>query len=138
METAVVAPQQMRLRNSGAARSRRKFLKWFPKGFRDPLYIDWERDLQVAGARKLGDAARARAYEHLLREEAYARLPPLRCALNPARIFCFPSKKWRCGMRCVRPLEPRPLHSASSIFFTARIRPSSVHSLVRKRGGTAT
>lgn len=27
----------------GAARCRRKFLRFFPKGFRDPKYVDWER-----------------------------------------------------------------------------------------------
>ena len=31
-------------RTSGPERCRRKFLKFFPDGFRDETYIDWERD----------------------------------------------------------------------------------------------
>ena len=31
-------------RESGPERCRRKFLKFFPDGFRDETYIDWERD----------------------------------------------------------------------------------------------
>ena len=27
-----------------AARGRRKFLRYFPGGFSDPTYLDWERD----------------------------------------------------------------------------------------------
>ena len=29
---------------TGPGRCRRKFLRYFPEGFRDPLYLDWERD----------------------------------------------------------------------------------------------
>jgi hypothetical protein len=32
----------------GALRCRRKFLRQFPGGFRDPLYLDWERDYKRA------------------------------------------------------------------------------------------
>ena len=31
------------VRSKGAAKCRRKFLRFFPKGFSDPKYIDWER-----------------------------------------------------------------------------------------------
>jgi hypothetical protein len=31
------------MKSTGAARCRRKFLKAFPKGFRDETYLDWER-----------------------------------------------------------------------------------------------
>ena len=30
--------------NPGASRCRRKFLRYFPKGFRDETYLSWERD----------------------------------------------------------------------------------------------
>ena len=32
------------MRNDKALRCRRKFLRLFPGGFRDPTYLDWERD----------------------------------------------------------------------------------------------
>jgi len=34
----------MAVRRSGPERCRRKFLRFFPGGFRDETYIDWERD----------------------------------------------------------------------------------------------
>jgi len=37
----IVAPRKV---TPGAARARRKFLKYFPGGFADETYIDWERD----------------------------------------------------------------------------------------------
>jgi hypothetical protein len=35
-------------RSPAAARCRRKFLHYFPGGFRDPTYLDWERSYKVA------------------------------------------------------------------------------------------
>lgn len=32
---------------SGPARARRKFLRHFPRGFQDPVYLDWERDYKL-------------------------------------------------------------------------------------------
>jgi hypothetical protein len=36
-------PTAVAKKNAGPARCRRKFLRFFPEGFRDPTYIDWER-----------------------------------------------------------------------------------------------
>ncbi len=38
------APATHREQSAGARRCRRKFLRFFPAGFRDPTYLDWERD----------------------------------------------------------------------------------------------
>src|SRR5579872_5457766 len=48
----------------GARRARRKFLHYFPRGFRDPTYLDWERgykwDAHLAWEQSLGRASFAR------------------------------------------------------------------------------
>lgn len=36
-------PAVAKKKSSGPVRCRRKFLRFFPKGFRDPKYVDWER-----------------------------------------------------------------------------------------------
>ncbi len=38
----------MPAKRSGPERCRRKFLRFFPKGFRDETYFDWERDYKWA------------------------------------------------------------------------------------------
>ena len=52
-----------------ALRCRRKFLRFFPGGFRDPTYLDWERNYKAeAHARWMEFLAPAR-YRSLLRDE---------------------------------------------------------------------
>ena len=55
-----------------ARRCRRKFLRYFPGGFRDRTYIDWERgykwNAHLRWQEELGDAA----FQQLLRAEDYA------------------------------------------------------------------
>jgi hypothetical protein len=42
--TGVVPPAG----TAAARRCRRKFLRYFPRGFQDPTYLEWERDYKVA------------------------------------------------------------------------------------------
>jgi hypothetical protein len=46
---------QGRQTSAGAARCRRHFLRYFPGGFRDETYVDWERGYKVAAAEKWQD-----------------------------------------------------------------------------------
>ena len=62
--TTLKKPRRRRL--SPAERCRRKFLRFFPGGFRDETYIDWERDYK--------EAAHTHWQEHLGREQFRALL----------------------------------------------------------------
>jgi hypothetical protein len=72
---AHLTPTQRR-RISGPTRCRRKFLSYFPKGFRDPDYRETERDYKVAthelwleelGEAKFGELVREQRYEEVAR-----------------------------------------------------------------------
>ena len=59
---------------SGPERCRAKFLRFFPDGFRDATYLDWERDYKVESHRRWDEALPRDAMRALLREGAYAEL----------------------------------------------------------------
>ena len=60
-----------------AVRCRRKFLRVFPRGFRDPTYLEWERNYKVASHRRWEEALGKAEFRTLLRRgrgaEAAAR-----------------------------------------------------------------
>ena len=62
---------------AGALRCRRKFLRVFPRGFRDPTYLDWERNYKVAAHRRWEESLGRAEFRALLRRgrgaEAAAR-----------------------------------------------------------------
>jgi hypothetical protein len=57
-----------------AARCRRKFLRVFPGGFRDPTYLDWERDYKWATHRRWQDALPRAELRRLLAREAWTEI----------------------------------------------------------------
>jgi hypothetical protein len=65
----------------GALRARRKFLRFFRKGFADQKYIDWERGYKVAAHERWQEVLSRDAYGALLRADAFAEV-----AAHAARI----------------------------------------------------
>src|SRR5829696_9091598 len=61
-------------RLAGALRARRKFLKFFPDGFRDETYIDWERAYKWQAHESWDAVLNRAAFARLLREEAFAEI----------------------------------------------------------------
>lgn len=59
---------------SGPARCRRKFLKFFPGGFRDETYLDWERDYKWATHRRWDAALGKTEFERLLSDGDHAEV----------------------------------------------------------------
>lgn len=55
----------------GATRCRRKFLRQFPGGFRDPLYLDWERDYKWETHVRWQEALPRTVLSRLLREDRH-------------------------------------------------------------------
>lgn len=56
------------LTSSGPARCRRKFLRFFPKGFRDETYLAWERDYKWETHRRWEEALNRVEFSRLLGE----------------------------------------------------------------------
>jgi hypothetical protein len=57
---------------SGAARCRRKFLRFFPDGYRDETYLAWERDYKWAAHERWEAELDATTLRALVRDGAYA------------------------------------------------------------------
>ncbi len=59
---------------SGARPARQKFLRYFPRGFRDPTFLEWERDYKWATHERWEAALGQREYQRLLRAGEYAEI----------------------------------------------------------------
>jgi hypothetical protein len=59
---------------SGAARCRRKFLCFFPKGFRDETYLAWERDYKSETHLRWEEALNRDEFSRLLDEGKYTEI----------------------------------------------------------------
>ena len=55
-------------------RARRKFLRAFPRGFRDPTYLDWERDYKWQSHERWTAQLNPREFRALLKARRYAEI----------------------------------------------------------------
>lgn len=78
---------------SGSARCRRKFLRFFPGGFRDETYLDWERDYKWATHKRwaaaLGQAELSRLLSAGDYREIAARAVRVEQQSRHSMIFSF-------------------------------------------------
>jgi len=76
-----------------ALRCRRKFLRYFPDGFRDATYVDWERDYKWQAHRRW-DAALGRApLAALLRARRYDQIAALAIGIESRTNLLFSFEK---------------------------------------------
>ena len=55
-------------------RARRKFLRYFPGGFRDETYLEWERDYKWQTHQRWEEALNADEFRRLLANREYAEV----------------------------------------------------------------
>ena len=72
VETAPSARSRSRVRSAGAVRCRRKFLRLFPRGFRDETYLDWERGYKWEAHQRWTEQLDPREYAGLMAKAQYA------------------------------------------------------------------
>ena len=60
--------------SAGALDCRRKFLRYFPGGFRDETYIDWERDYKWEAHERWEEALGRAEFRRLLRAKEFAEI----------------------------------------------------------------
>ncbi|MEY2550241.1 MAG: hypothetical protein QOG12_385 [Verrucomicrobiota bacterium] len=58
----------------GADRCRRKFLRFFPKGFRDETYLAWEREYKWETHQNWEEALNQNEFRRLLKKREYAEI----------------------------------------------------------------
>lgn len=87
----------------GAARCRRRFLRRFPGGFRDPLYLDWERDYKRETHRRWRQALPRDTFCQLLdsgdHAEAAARAVRVEQSSHHSMLFSFEKMALRDALR---------------------------------------
>ena len=66
-----VAPAR---RSKGPGKCRRKFLRFFPKGFADPKYIDWERGYKWEAHQRWEEILSKPIHGALIREKNFAEI----------------------------------------------------------------
>ena len=60
--------------SSGARRARRKFLRYFPGGFGDETYLEWERDYKWETHERWEEALNRDEFRRLLQQRDYAEI----------------------------------------------------------------
>jgi hypothetical protein len=84
-----------------ALRARRKFLRFFPRGFHDQKYIDWERGYKWAAHRMWEQRLNQQQYQTLLRAHEYKEIAALAVATEAPTnlLFSFEKMALRDGLR---------------------------------------
>ena len=86
---------------SAPERCRRKFLRYFPGGFRDETYVDWERGYKWAAHRKWQDELGREAYRDLLAERKFTEIAAsaVRIESRTNLLFSFEKMALRDAIR---------------------------------------
>ena len=69
-----ITSKRLTKRPSGALKSRRKFLYYFPDGFHDETYIDWERDYKWKAHQQWEELLNRNELRHLLKQKEYSKI----------------------------------------------------------------
>ncbi|HEY3731030.1 MAG TPA: hypothetical protein VGL28_07180 [Steroidobacteraceae bacterium] len=75
------------------ARARRKFLKLFPRGFRDQTYLAWERDYKWSAHREWLAQLDHSALTRLLRQGKYLQVASIAVRIESGRSLLFSFEK---------------------------------------------
>jgi hypothetical protein len=84
-----------------ALRCRRKFLRFFPAGFRDPKYVDWERGYKWEAHDRWAAELGPETFRDLLRRRAYAEVARRAVSIESRTnlIFSFEKMALRDAVR---------------------------------------
>ncbi len=103
MRTAIQSTTPGRVRRTGPERARRKFLRYFPGGFRDETYLDWERSYKWDTHLRWDSALSRAQFEQLLaarkHEEIAARAIRVEQQSRHSMIFSFEKMALRDAVR---------------------------------------
>jgi hypothetical protein len=87
--------------HSGATRCRRKFLRFFPKGFEDQKYVDWERGYKWSAHEQWEQELNQRTHSLLLKQEKFEEIAAraVRIESRTNLLFSFEKMALRDGVR---------------------------------------
>jgi hypothetical protein len=78
---------------SGSDRCRRKFLRYFKRGFRDATYLAWERDFKVAAHEAWNEQLSRADFRRLLSAGDYSEIASRAVYIESRTIFLFSFEK---------------------------------------------
>jgi hypothetical protein len=78
---------------SGAVRSRRKFLRFFPGGFQDETYLDWERDYKAAAHGRWTEVLDRDTFRSLLEAEEFEQIASRAVSIESRTNLLFSFEK---------------------------------------------
>src|SRR6185369_16010245 len=86
---------------AGALRARRKFLRFFPGGFRDETYLAWERDYKWTAHRRWTEVLDRTRYAALLRARRFTEIAEhaVRIESRTNLLFSFEKMALRDAVR---------------------------------------
>jgi hypothetical protein len=86
---------------AGITRARRKFLRFFPKGFYDEKYVDWERDYKWEAHERWQELLNRDAFRRLLRAGEFSEIAghAVRVESRTNLIFSFEKMALRDAIR---------------------------------------
>src|SRR5689334_14965399 len=80
-------------RSAAAERCRRKFLRFFPRGFRDETYVDWERGYKWAAHEAWGSRLSKKEHSRLLIAGAFDEVARRAVAIESKTNLLFSFEK---------------------------------------------
>jgi hypothetical protein len=78
---------------SAPVHCRRKFLRFFPGGFQDETYLDWERDYKVAAHARWTEMLDGDSYKSLLKGEQFAEIAARAVSIESRTNLLFSFEK---------------------------------------------
>jgi hypothetical protein len=78
---------------AGMRRGRAKFLRYFPKGFRDPLYEDWERGYKWAAHQRWNETLGKAPFRKLLKDGKHREIAAQAVAIEARTNLLFSFEK---------------------------------------------
>jgi hypothetical protein len=82
-----------RTRAAGAERCRRKFLRYFPGGYRDPTYLEWERNYKWRAHERWEERLYGAAFRALLRAGRHDEVAAAAVAIESRTNLLFSFEK---------------------------------------------
>ena len=79
--------------SAGAVRCRRKFLRFFPEGFRDEKYVDWERGYKWTAHEQWNELLDRDAFRSLLRDGEFSEVAARAVRLESRTNLLFSFEK---------------------------------------------
>ena len=94
-------PERKTKISTGALNCRKRFLRFFPKGFRDPKYFDWERGYKWAAHEQWEESLNRKRFAALLKKGEFAEIAAaaIRIESRTNLLFSFEKMALRDGVR---------------------------------------